>query len=42
MMMYARVPESPFTTKTRAATDPVGTRFLKQLAVQTAAKTRNN
>ena len=42
MMMYARVPESPFTSKTRAATDPVGTRFLKQLAVQTAAKTRNN
>jgi hypothetical protein len=42
MMMYARVPESPFTSKTRAATDTVGTRFLKQLAVQTAAKTRNN
>ena len=42
MMMYARVPESPFTSKTRAATDTVGTRFLKQLAVQTGAKTRNN
>src|SRR5260370_755250 len=42
MMMYARVPESPFTSKTRAATDTVGTRFLKQLAIQPAAKTKKN
>ncbi len=42
MMMYARVPESPFTSKTRAAGDTVGARFMKQLAVQTVEKSRNN
>ena len=42
MMMYARVPESPFTSKTRAAGDTVGARLLKQMAIQTVAKTRNN
>src|SRR6266568_5098387 len=42
MMMYARVPESPFTSKTRAAGDTVGARFMKQLAVQTVQKSRNN
>ena len=31
MMMYARVPVSPFTTKTRAAGDTVGARLLKQM-----------
>lgn len=42
MMMYARVPESPFTSKTRAAGDTVGARFMKQLAVQAVEKSRNN
>jgi predicted DNA binding protein len=42
MMMYARVPESPFTSKTRAAGDTFGARFMKQLAVQAVAKTKNN
>jgi len=42
MMMYARVPGSPFTSKTRAATDTVGARFMKQLAVQIVEKSRNN
>jgi predicted DNA binding protein len=42
MMMYARVPESPFTSKTRAAGDTVGARFMKQLAVQTLGKSKNN
>jgi predicted DNA binding protein len=42
MMLYARVPESPFTSKTRAAGDTVGARFMKQLAVQVVEKTRNN
>ena len=42
MMMYARVPESPFTSKTRAAGDTVGARFMKQLAVQTIEKSHNN
>jgi predicted DNA binding protein len=42
MMMYARVPESPFTSKTRAAGDTVGTRFLKQIAVRTVETSRNN
>jgi predicted DNA binding protein len=42
MMMYARVPESPFTSKTRAAGDTVGARFMKQLAVQTLVKSKNN
>ena len=42
MMMYARVPESPFTSKTRAAGDTVGARFMKQLAVQAVGKTKNN
>jgi predicted DNA binding protein len=42
MMMYARVPESPFTSKTRAAGDTVGARFMKQLAVQTVEKSKNN
>src|SRR2546428_12938542 len=38
MMMYARGPESPVAVKTRAATDTVGTRFLKQLAVQVSGQ----
>jgi predicted DNA binding protein len=42
MMMYARVPESPFTSKTRAAGDTVGARFMKQLAVQTVGRSKNN
>lgn len=41
MMMYARVPESPFSTKTRAAGETVGARIMKQITVQAAAKTRN-
>lgn len=39
MMMYARVPESPFTSKTKAAGAPVGARIMKQIAVQMAGKT---
>ncbi len=42
MMMYARVPESPFTNKTKAAGATVGARMMKQLAIQVAAKTGNN
>lgn len=42
MMMYARVPASPFTSMTRAAGDTVGARFMKQLAVQTITKSKNN
>ena len=42
MMMYARVPESPFTSKTRAAGDTVGARFMKQLSVQEVVKPKNN
>lgn len=35
MMLFAKVPESPFTAKTRAAGDAMGARILKQMTVQT-------
>ena len=40
MMMYARVPASPFTAKTKAAGATVGARVMKQL-VEVAARNRN-
>jgi hypothetical protein len=40
MMMYARVPASPFTPKTKAAGATVGARVMRQL-VEVAAKNRN-
>ena len=41
MMMYARVPETPFN-KTKAAGATVGARIMKQLVIQAAGRTRNN
>jgi hypothetical protein len=35
MMLYAKVPESPFVAKTRAAGEGMGARILKQMIVQT-------
>ncbi len=40
MMMYARVPGTPFTTGTRAAGATVGARLMKQLVIQVDAKDR--
>ncbi len=40
MMMYARVPASPFKAKTKAAGATVGARVMKQL-VEVAARNRN-
>ncbi len=40
MMMYARVPASPFSAKTKAAGATVGARLMKQL-VEVAARNRN-
>ena len=40
MMMYARVPASPFTAKTKAAGATVGARVMKQL-VEVTARNRN-
>ncbi len=41
MMMYARVPETPFN-KTQAAGATIGARIMKQLVIQAAERTRNN
>ena len=41
MMMYARVPETPFN-KTKAAGATVGARIMKELVVHAAERTRNN
>ena len=38
MMMYAKVPRSPFNTRTRAAGTSVGARMMKQLTVQLEAE----
>jgi predicted DNA binding protein len=40
LMMYARVPGSPFNSRTKAAGATVGARVMKQLVVQAATKNR--
>lgn len=42
MMMYARVPGTIFTNRTKAAGATVGARLMKELVVQTAGRTKNN
>ncbi len=41
MMMYARVPETPFN-KTKAAGATIGARIMKQVVIQAAERTRDN
>lgn len=42
MMMYARVPGSPFNTATKTAGATVGARVMKQIAVQVANRSKNS
>src|SRR5213594_1702904 len=42
MMMYAKVPRSPFNTRTRAAGASVGARMMRQLTVQLEAENRSD
>ena len=42
MMMYAKVPGSPFVNSTRAAGAPTGLRIMKQIIASTQARPKAN